>query len=72
MSQLISANEVGELLGVSARRVNALAAQRADFPRPAFERPHGAGTTRLWNRGDVERWIATANRAPGRRPNDSD
>jgi predicted DNA-binding transcriptional regulator AlpA len=66
MTDLISAGEVAEILGVSARRVNALAAQRSDFPAPAHERPHAGGVTRLWDRAEVERWAQSAQRAPGR------
>jgi predicted DNA-binding transcriptional regulator AlpA len=60
---LINATEVAAILGVSRRRVYALLRERPDFPPPVRE----DGTGRLWRRRSIERWAATADRAPGRR-----
>lgn len=64
---LINTDEVAEILGVTRRRVNALATERKDFPRPAFEQRTQRATRRLWRRAAIEKWARTANRAPGRR-----
>jgi hypothetical protein len=66
MTDLISAAEVAGILGVTTRRVLALADQRPDFPQPVHERPQAGGSARLWNRAEIERWARTASRAPGR------
>jgi predicted XRE-type DNA-binding protein len=62
--ELLSSAQVAERLGVSRRRVNALAAARSSaFPAPAVV----AGGVRLWRAGDVERFAASWDRRPGRR-----
>jgi glutathione-regulated potassium-efflux system ancillary protein KefG len=52
---LVDANEVAEILGLSHRNsVSTYLRRYADFPRPIIER--SGGRTRLWLRADVEAW----------------
>jgi glutathione-regulated potassium-efflux system ancillary protein KefG len=52
---LVDAQEVAELLGLSHRNsVSTYLHRYDDFPRPVIER--GAGRTRLWLRKDVVSW----------------
>ncbi len=52
---LVDAQEVAELLGLSHRNsVSTYLHRYDDFPRPVIER--GAGRTRLWLRKDVLGW----------------
>ena len=67
---LIESHELAEILGVSHRRARAIAAERPDFPPPAYEQRdrNGRVIRRLWRRGQVRRWARTARRSPGRPP----
>jgi hypothetical protein len=67
---LIESRELAEILGVNQRRANAIASGRRDFPAPAFEQRdrNGRVIRRLWRRAQVERWLAVADRSPGRPP----
>ena len=52
---LIDAQEVAEILGLSQRNSVSLYQRRyPDMPRPVVER--GGGRTKLWLRPEVERW----------------
>lgn len=52
---LIDAQEVAEILGLSQRNSVSLYQRRySDMPRPVVER--GGGKTKLWLRSAVERW----------------
>ncbi|HEX2040725.1 MAG TPA: hypothetical protein VHF47_13455 [Acidimicrobiales bacterium] len=52
---LIDAQEVAELLGLSHRNsVSTYQKRYADMPRPVVER--GGGRTRLWLRSEIVRW----------------
>jgi len=53
---LIDAQEVAEILGLSQRNSVSLYQRRyPDMPRPVVER--GGGRTKLWLRSEVERWV---------------
>jgi predicted DNA-binding transcriptional regulator AlpA len=54
---LVTAGQVGAMLGVSRARVHQLA-ERPDFPPPIGR----AGNYRLWNRLAIERWLASWDR----------
>lgn len=55
--ELLTATDVGRLLGVSRQRVSQLAAT------PGFPEPIGTlGRSRIWRRPDIERWAATTDR----------
>lgn len=55
VEDLLSAAEVAEALGFSARQVVSIYARRYDsFPRPAVVKSNGR--TQLWAREDVEEW----------------
>lgn len=58
--ELLTSDQVAQLLGVSRRRVNALAQDHADFPDAAIE----IGGRRAWREDDIERF-ASARRSPG-------
>jgi hypothetical protein len=67
--ELLTTAEVAQVLGVTPRRVSQLAERRRDFPRPyavtrGVRRDSGL---RLWLPADIDRWVATADRSPGRR-----
>jgi glutathione-regulated potassium-efflux system ancillary protein KefG len=52
---LIDAQEVAEILGLSQRNSVSLYQRRyPDMPRPVVER--GGARTKLWLRSDMERW----------------
>lgn len=52
---LVDANEVAEILGLSHRNsVSTYLRRYADFPRPIVERSEGR--TRLWLRQEVVAW----------------
>lgn len=52
---LIDANEVAEILGLSRRNaVSVYQSRYPDMPRPVIDR--GQGRTRLWVRKDIEKW----------------
>ncbi|MDQ3641791.1 MAG: helix-turn-helix domain-containing protein [Actinomycetota bacterium] len=60
---LVGIAEIAEMLGVSRQRVGQLASSYDDFPAPVAELAAG----RIWNRADVERWMAAhPDRRPGR------
>jgi hypothetical protein len=62
MPELLTTKQVATRLGVSPRRVRALAEHRADFPAPAVRTPN-----LLWLAEHIDTWNNTANRSPGRR-----
>lgn len=52
---LVDANEVAEMLGLSHRNsVSTYLRRYHDFPQPIVER--SGGRTRLWLRSDIEVW----------------
>lgn len=56
-ADLIDAREVAHILGLGHRNSVSLYQRRhADMPRPVVER--GGGRTKLWLRGEIERWAA--------------
>jgi predicted DNA-binding transcriptional regulator AlpA len=59
---LLGASDVAKLLGVSRQRVYELLDTHEDFPRPVASLARGA----VWDRGQVEAWVATWKRRPGR------
>ena len=62
-SHLLGMKEVAALLGVSKQRLAQLLDIYPDFPEPAAVISAG----RIWNRADVESWIAAhPDRRPGR------
>jgi predicted DNA-binding transcriptional regulator AlpA len=67
--ELLTANDVAPILGVSRKRVLNMAlkgTRRGDFPEPYAVTP---GHIRLWHRADVERWKDSrlpGDNAPGR------
>ena len=59
---LIDAQEVAELLGLSHRNsVSTYQRRYPDMPRPVVER--GGGRTRLWLRSEIERWARSTGRS---------
>ena len=60
---VITTRDAAARLGVTPRRVRALAERRADFPQPALR----AGRVLLWSAEEIEHWARTADRRPGRR-----
>lgn len=63
--ELLTTADVARVLSVSPRRVAQLADHRPDFPEPyAITRP--PQSIRLWQPEDIEHWLRTANRSPGR------
>jgi glutathione-regulated potassium-efflux system ancillary protein KefG len=57
LGDLIDAQEVAEVLGLSHRNSVSLYQRRyRDMPRPVVER--GGGRTKLWLRSEIERWAA--------------
>jgi predicted DNA-binding transcriptional regulator AlpA len=57
-NELVDANEVAELLGLSRRQgVSTYRARYEDFPAPVVEKNSGSCT--LWHRPDVEAWRAS-------------
>lgn len=62
LPQVVSAPEVGELLGVSRQRVHQLRSAAA-FPAPLYELRAGP----IWDVRAVEHFAATWERKPGRR-----
>lgn len=59
MPDIVSAPEVGEILGVSRQRVHQLLAENKSFPPPLLRL--GAGP--IWLRSTIEAWAATPRRA---------
>ncbi|MHB1928992.1 MAG: helix-turn-helix transcriptional regulator [Acidimicrobiales bacterium] len=59
---LVSIVEIAAMLGVSRQRVHQLLRSYDDFPDPSAELAVG----RIWTRNDVEAWIASHPRRPGR------
>ena len=54
-ADLLDANEVATILGLSHREAVAVYRHRhPDFPTPAVEK--GSGKCVLWNRSDIEAW----------------
>ena len=60
-TELLGTTDIGLMLGVSRQRVGQLADSNQDFPPPVDV----VGRQRVWNRTDIERWIAAH---PVRRP----
>ena len=61
LSELIDANEVARLLGLSHRNsVTTYLRRYADMPRPVLERAEGR--TRLWLRPEIVAWAAATGR----------
>lgn len=60
--EVLTASEVGKILGVSRQRVYQLLDEHEDFPRPVAILPRGA----VWNRISVEQWRRAWPRRPGR------
>lgn len=60
----LTTREVAERLGVTPRRVRALATGRTDFPKPLDIATHAM----LFDADEIEEWAATADRRPGYRP----
>ncbi len=52
MSYLVGVAEIGEMLGVTRQRVNAIVATHGDFPEPEAVLAGG----RIWLRTAVEDW----------------
>jgi len=67
--ELLTTAEVAAELGVTPRRVSQLAERRSDFPAPyAITRGVRRSTgLRLWRPEDIDRWVESADRSPGRR-----
>ena len=65
--ELLTSTNIAEILDVSPRRVQQLAA-RSDFPKPWAITPptQRKDGMRLWRRADIERWRPTWHRTPGR------
>jgi predicted DNA-binding transcriptional regulator AlpA len=61
-TQLLTASEVGDLLGVSRQRVYQLIGEHMDFPRP-WSQVRGRA---LYDRAAVEQWRSSWARRPGR------
>jgi predicted DNA-binding transcriptional regulator AlpA len=59
---LVSVPEIAMMLGVSRQRVHQLIQAYEDFPEPVAELAVG----RIWNRSDIEQWIASHPRRTGR------
>ena len=55
---LVGGAEVAQLLGVSRQRVHEIVRTAADFPEPVAELAAG----RIWQRSDVEAWMAARDR----------
>ena len=63
LSDLIDANEVALLLGLSHRNsVTTYLRRYREMPRPVLERAHGK--TRLWLRSEIVRWANSTGRHP--------
>jgi uncharacterized protein YggL (DUF469 family) len=60
---LVSAPEIGALLGVNRQRVHQLAAAHPQFPAPL----HRLGVGSLWDRRAITSFAQTWDRRPGRR-----
>jgi predicted DNA-binding transcriptional regulator AlpA len=55
---LVGAQEIAELLGITRQRVGQLARTDPSFPKPVAEVAAG----RIWERDDVERWARETGR----------
>lgn len=65
MQDLVTARQVGEILGVSRQRADELARSYDDFPAPVAT---VGRRYRLWDRAQVELWGKEhSDRKPGRR-----
>jgi len=62
-SELMSSGEIAAELGWANSGTAATLWRRGTFPAPAIDKPRA----RLWLRTDVEAWVRTAQRRPGRR-----
>ena len=49
---LFGVHEIAGLLGVTRQRVDQLAREHPDFPKPVADLHMG----RIWRRADIERW----------------
>lgn len=58
---LVGAAEIADMLGVTRQQVHRLAKQPT-FPKPVAVLQLG----RVWRRRDIERWIVSDRRPPGR------
>jgi predicted DNA-binding transcriptional regulator AlpA len=56
---LVGAQEIAELLGITRQRVGQLARTDESFPSPVAEVAAG----RIWEREDVERWARERKKA---------
>ena len=59
---LVGAAEIAQMMGVARQRVHELARVHVDFPEPVVELSAG----RIWQKADIEAWMATRER-PERR-----
>ena len=58
MLDLVGSAEIAQLLGVSRQRVHEIVRTAVDFPEPVAELAAG----RIWQRSDVEEWMAARDR----------
>ncbi len=66
LDDLLDADEVAELLGLSSRGAVSVYRRRyEDFPEPALER--SSGRCQFWITEDIERWADTRAAAPRKR-----
>ena len=59
---LVAIPEIATMLGVSRQRASKIIHSYENFPEPVAELSIG----RIWKRSDVQRWINTNPRLPGR------
>ena len=58
--ELVGVAEIARMMGVARQRVHELTRVHADFPVPVAELSAG----RIWDRGDIESWMASRERSP--------
>lgn len=71
LSDLIDADQVAEVLGISGgtKAVSVYRAKYDTFPEPVLAR-EDTGRCALWYRPHVEAWLATHTTRPRRRPDE--